>query len=375
MKILYVSVHQILEFDEIRMFHDLGYFVFPLGVYFGGKTSEPFRPNIEFPPSLSEHLDIFERLGGKYGYARPATDQIIPREFIELFDVVIVMHDFDFLEHHWPALSAAKVVWRSIGVGVQEYEHRVKPLRDKGCRVVRYSPTEQLAVGYAGHDAIIRFGKHDPASQWAGGEQQILTFSHYLPQRFPREYEFYAAATANLTTVLCGDGNTGLAGAAGIVDFETQMRLLTHSSIYFYAGGTFIPYTLNFMEAWMIGIPLVATDCRAVYPPEQCVFADVPNLIKSGQNGFLVSTPDQASGLFRDLMADPAMAKEIGDRGAADARAHFSAAVIGPQWRAFLERLVASPSRCDPNLVEVTPPARLKSLLRRFRIGKTAGRT
>lgn len=336
MRILYLSVHQVLEYDEIRMFQDLGHFAFPLGVYFGGSPVEPFRPPLHFSSPFEDMLAEFQRLGGVYRYAAPADQQVIPRSFVEQFDVVIVMHDLDFIERHWSALSAAKVVWRSIGVGTEQLEPRVAALRSAGMLVVRYCSTEQIASRYAGHDAVIRFGKvEDDIPVWQGGEAQVLTFSHLFRQRFPVEYAFYVEAVAGVTSKLGGTGNEDVPGALGIVDFATQQSLLTTSSLYFYGAGTFIPYTLNFMEAWLSGIPLVALDCRAVYSEPQCRFAEVPTLITSGVDGYLVRSPEEARRIFRDLMADEGLARRIGAAGAERARAHFSSRVIGPQWQAF----------------------------------------
>ena len=45
--ILYYSVHEPLEFDDIRLFRRLGHCVFPLGAYFPlGMYTNPFRPPI-----------------------------------------------------------------------------------------------------------------------------------------------------------------------------------------------------------------------------------------------------------------------------------------------------------------------------------------
>lgn len=337
MKILYIAVHQVLEYDEIKIFQGLGHFVFPLGVYFGGTAVEPFRPALQFGAPLAEMLADFHRHGGRYRYGAPADEQVIPREFVEQFDAVIVMHDLDFLERHWAALSATKVVWRSIGVGTEQFEPRVAALRAAGMLIVRYCPTEQSASGYAGHDAIIRFGKaDDEVPVWQGGERQVVTFSHLFRQRFPIEYAFYETAVGGLLSRLGGAGNEGVPGSTGIVDFATQQHLLTTSSVYFYAAGSFIPYTLNFMEAWLAGIPLVAVDCNAIYPEAQCKFAEIPSLIRSGTDGFLVRTPDEARKTIVDLMGDDGLARTIGAAGAQAAQRHFSSRVIGPKWQAFL---------------------------------------
>jgi hypothetical protein len=339
MKILYYSVHQILEFDEISLLQSLGHEVFPLGTYFGGTSSEPFRPIPQFPHDLSEDLAVFQATGGRYRYGAPAAEQAISRAFVERFDAVVVMHDLDFIELYWEALSATTVIWRAIGVGTQLFEPRVAALRSKGLKIVRYCPTEARADGYAGHDAVIRFGKIDHSNSWIGGRPELLTFSHAYRQRFPVEFDFYMEATKGLSALLGGAGNEDVPGALGIVDFDTQNDLFAHCAAYFYASGSFIPYTLNFMEAWLSGIPLVAINCRTVYPEEQCRFSEVPDLIRHGVNGFLVSTPEEASATFKAIIEQPELAKAISAKGVEAARSYFSSEVIGPKWQALLNNI------------------------------------
>jgi len=333
MKILYVSVHQILEYDEISIFESLGHDVFSLGSYFGTAPSEQFRPVPPLMPALADYMTMFEALGGVYKYGAPASEQVIPRAFAKLFDAVVVMHDLDFIETHWDAFAGIPVIWRSIGVGTDLFEPRVAALRVRGMKIVRYCPTEVGAEHYAGHDAVVRFGKVGADYSWIGNRPELLTFSHAYRQRFPAEYDFYVAATEGIPALLGGASNEGLPSALGIVDFQTQNELFAGCAAYFYASGSFIPYTLNFMEAWLSGIPLVAIDCHGVHAPEHCKFAEVPTLIQHGVNGFLVKTPEEAKEVFRTIQNDPLLARSISVAGASTARSLFSSEVIAPQWR------------------------------------------
>lgn len=348
MNILYVSVHQVLEYDEISIFHDLGHEVFPLGLYFGGIPAQPFRPAIPFGPWLAETMREFEALGGQYRHGAAPEEQTIPRAFVERFDAVVVAHDLPFIRHHWDALSATTVVWRSIGVSTEMLEPEVAQLRDRGVVVVRYCPTEQLARHYAGHDAIIRFGKRDAdIPTRTNGDPRILTFSLLFRERFPREYAFYVKSTGKLPTALGGAGTEALPGGLGLIDHETQRALLSTCAAYFYCAGTFIPYTLNFMEAWLAGIPLVALHCRSVYPAEQCRLAEVPLLLTHGEDGFVVRRPSRAASVFRALGQDEDLAREIGARGALRARSLFSSSVVGPQWQRLFDSF-GLPARSGP---------------------------
>jgi hypothetical protein len=340
LRILYVSVHQVLEYDEIRLFHSMGHYVFPLGVYFAGMRQEAFRPELALGSDLASDVARFAEAGGKYQYGASAQSQIIPESFVRSFDVCIVMHDPDFFAAHWPVISNIPVIWRTIGVNTLMLENVMRPYRDAGCKIVRYCPTEQLANNYLGHDAIIRFPKIiSDFAEWQGDERRVLLFSHDYKRRFKQEFEFFIQATSGLPYMIGGALNEELEGAAGILTFEEQNSLLQRSQAYFYAAGSFIPYTLNFMEAWLSGIPVVAVDCRALFPDYQCQFAEVPLLIESGTNGFLVSTPEEAHGVLQQLMSDKDLARRVGSAGRRRAQELFSSGPIIDQWAKLFSTL------------------------------------
>ena len=87
MKLLYLSCHSILEFDELRIFAALGIDVFSFGTYHNPKKiDDPKRPTLDLP----YHPDL-EALCAK-------TDQSdIPQEVIDWADVIVCMHKPDWL--------------------------------------------------------------------------------------------------------------------------------------------------------------------------------------------------------------------------------------------------------------------------------------
>ena len=341
MNILYVSVHQILEYDEIRMFQKAGHVVFSLGVYFGFKASQQFRPELPFGDAERRMMAVFEASGCSYEYGSPIPDQILTDSFIDQFDIVLVMHSIDFIEHHWNTISRCPVIWRTIGVNIEAEEERIAPFRAKGCKIVRYSPMEALAKYYAGHDAVIRFGKFpNDFAPWTGEAKQVVLFSMAMKARFPAEYEQVAESLQGFPHVIGGAHNQDIPNAVGVVPYEGQLDLLRKSRIYLYGAGTFISYTLNFIEAWMSGIPVIVLDGRSVLPADYFRFAEVTSLINGGTSGMIVTSVSQAKDVIAYLLDNIELAGAIGTNGRAAATAIFGVENISKQWNEFLATLV-----------------------------------
>jgi len=338
MNILYYSVHQILEFDEIILLRQSGHFVFPLGAFFDHTPAQPFRP----APALGEQMELFRRkfdeMHCSYRYGASAEDISISPDFVSLFDVCIVMHDFGFIKKHLFNKCSIPVIWRSIGVSTEYHEPDANWFADHNGVIVRYSPREAACNKYAGHGAIIRFAK-DPSIYlpWLGLEKHALLFSHDLKIRFPEEAAFIYDVIRDISFVLGGKGNEGLAGSVGVIEYVEQIRRLSRARLYFYAAGSFIPYTLNFIEACFSGIPIVALDCRSIYRAEMCKFAEIPSLIERYGCGILVQSVAQARDAIEHIMDDCDAANQIGDKGRRMAINLFSYDVIAPQWEAIFK--------------------------------------
>ncbi|WP_156677780.1 glycosyltransferase [Sphingomonas profundi] len=328
MKILYVSVHSVLEDDEIRMFKRLGHDVFPLGVNFGFQAVEPFRDPIPFNEGEHALLDRFHALGGRFRYGAPyAAETIVPAAFVELFDIVVVMHDLEMILRHWPALSVRPVVWRTIGQNIEGLEETASRLMGQGLNIVRYSPVERRAPGYCGETALIRFAKHeDDYGPWLGHSDHVLTFANLFRQRYPAEAEAYGQIVAGLPTMLGGVGNEGMDGAVGLLTPEQQKIHYDACRGYLYCSGREVPYTLNFMEALMTGMPVIACD----FAPRGAYY-EVPELLADGA-GIVATNVAEARDAIVRLLEDRDFADETSRLGRARAVALFGQAHVSRQW-------------------------------------------
>ncbi len=331
MRILYLSVHQVLEYDEIRVFRRLGHEVFSVGSYLHEEPNFPLRPALDLGENHGELLRCFQVMGCTYD--RSLTKCHVTEEFVTLFDIVIAMHDIETVARLWPALSVRPVVWRTIGQGLGLPEQTAQRLRAMGLLIVRYSPNEMLSDDYIGADALIRFCK-DPSdfAPWQGRERRVVSFVNMFAQRYPTDCVRYGRVTNGLEHVLGGLHNEGLPGAIGAVDAKRQLALLQESRAYLYLSGGGVPYTLTFIEAWMAGIPVVMLEDMA----SRSRFDEIPVLLRDNESGIVARSEAEARSALEALLADDALARRIGDAGRADAEALFGWDAVGQQWRALL---------------------------------------
>jgi glycosyltransferase involved in cell wall biosynthesis len=332
-KILYLSCHSVLEYDELLLFHEMGLDVFSHGAYSDPlNQSDGMRPEITGLPHDPKLLEIFRRT---------SKEQMTP-ELVEPFDVVIVMALPQWIENNWKVLEGKRVIWRCIGQSNPRVEERIRPFRRKGLQIVRYSPKEATLPGYAGHDAVIRFYK-DPQmfAGWTGQEEAIVNFTQSMKNR-GREcnFAFYKRVMRGLPHKLFGPNNEtiGESWAHGSVSFERMRHELQSHRAYFYTGTYPASYTLNFIEAWMTGIPVIALGPGHGNDPEffGSDLYEAADLISHGRDGFWSDDETELRQIFQDLLSDVAYAKAVGDQGRQKAIAIFGKETIKRQWEDFL---------------------------------------
>lgn len=337
MKILYLSCHEILEYDELKLLSELGHEVYSLGAYThpGGQEARkrPPLPNLPYDPHFIE-------LATRY-----TQDNLHP-ELLEMVDAVIVMHVPEWIEKNWAVFEpfiqrGGRLIWRSIGQSVPHQERMLKKYRDAGMEVVRYSPAEQSIEGNIGCDAMIRFGK-DPEefSNWNGAQSQVINFTQSMKQRAAFcGYEITKAATRPFPTKIYGPGNEDLGElAGGLLSYDMQKQALRDNRVYFYTGTYPASYTLSFIEAWMTGIPMVCVGHGHGNGPDfsrQRTY-EIPELIANGVNGFFSDDVKELQEIIKRLMDDHDYAKKIGFMGRQRAIELFGITEVKDRWQKFL---------------------------------------
>ncbi len=341
-RILYLSCHEILEYDELMLFHELGYPVFSPGSYLvPQREGEGFlRPGI---PGLTYDPNVVEQYN-RIGAAHPGQDgkNFLTKDFVDNFDVVVVMHVPEWIERNWEAMKHKRVIWRTIGQSVASTEARLAQYKAHGLQIVRYSPQEAYIPHFAGQDALIRFYK-DPTvyGNWVGARPQVITFAQSMQQRGSHcNYALFESVTRPFPRKLFGPGNNQPGFGMGPISWTQQVQELRQARVYFYTGTQPASYTLNFIEAWMSGIPVVAIGPQygnaEVWRNHNLY--EVHNLIKHGQTGFVSDSPSVLRNCVGVLLKDRSLATRVGEAGRAEAIRHFDKSMIRSAWESFLGR-------------------------------------
>lgn len=339
MKILYLSAHSILEYDEIKLFSEMGHDVFSMGAY-QNNQGDGKRPPLT---TLTKNLHLQD-------IAIQCSKENIHPDIIEWADVVISMHnpkipdnepEQPWIVNNWHKMKQKRVIWRSIGQSTESIEHELKPYRDEGLQVVRYSPLEDNIPGFIGSDAMIRFYK-DPEEYtgWNGKTKEALTFAQSMNDRGEFVYPgVYEKVMKDVPGGLYGRNNDRFAQNRGEVTYEQQLGLYRSHAAYFYLGTYPASYTLTFIESLMTGTPVVAIGPKlADLGHFHQKTYEIPNLIQHGVNGFIHDDIKELRACIKELLTNAELAKKISEAGRRTALSHFGKEQIKDSWRLFLQQ-------------------------------------
>lgn len=332
MKLLYLSVHAILEYDECKLFNELGIDWFSLGSYIDPqKPVDPIRPALDkkVNPDL---LSI-----------APMRDKLT-KEFVDNFDVIVIMHgntpDGNWIEQNWSVMRHKRVIWRTIGQSTGHLEKKMEPYRADGLQIVRYSPREEYIPNYIGKSAMIRFYK-DPQEfdLYNGAEKQVITFAQNIISRGEYcHYELFKEIVGDLPGKIYGPKNeeTGQYNG-GFLTYEEMRQKYRDSRVYLYLGTQPASYTLTFIEAWMTGIPVIALG-PALFESNEISRSlyEIGDLINNFVDGICANEVDVLQKSVVKLLEDPELCKAIGREGKKKAIGLFGKETIKSQWKQFL---------------------------------------
>ena len=343
MKILYLSCHEILEFDEVSLFNELGLDVFSPGAYVEPNNPGDFslRPGIPDLVYDKKEVELFHALG------KPGINnkELLTKEFVDRFDVIMIMHIPKWITKNWEVIKDKTVIWRTIGQSTLDVERILAPYRKKGLKIVRYSEKERTIPNYIGEDAVIRFYKNaDEFKNWNGDTEQVINITQSMSlRRVPCNYDMFLKATEGFPRKLFGFHNEATGNInGGALTYEQLKQELRNSRVYFYTGTHPASYTLNFIEAFMTGIPCVCigsghgnmpsrSDCANLY--------EIPNIITNRKNGFYSDNIQELRDFIQILINDKNYAKSISQNGRAKAIEMFGKEKTKEQWKEFWEGL------------------------------------
>lgn len=332
MKLLYLSCHAILEYDELKIFEELGIDYFSLGSYI-----DPRNPVDSIRPALHKEVD-------QHLYSTAPMREAMPKEFTDQFDVIVVMDGSpapEWIGNNWENIKHKRVIWRTIGQSTQGREAAMKKYKDERLEVVRYSPREEQIPGYIGREALIRFYK-DPEEfkDWNGNSPEVITFAQHMKAR--GEFcnaDFYEQITRGLPAHVFGPKNEDFGALnGGFMTYEDMKNKMRDARVYLYTGTQPASYTLSFIEAFMTGIPMV---CIGSGHANSLNIAgslyEVSDIIENGINGFISDNADELRGYCNDLLNNKGLAENISIKARRRAIELFGKDGIKKQWKEFLK--------------------------------------
>jgi glycosyltransferase involved in cell wall biosynthesis len=357
MNLLYLGSHAILEYDQVRLWSDLGYNVFSIGAYTNPHAPEvdtrPALPEVPYHPQLHQLvIESRERHAGQpAGY--PVIDWAkydLHRGLIDWADTIIVdCFPESWIASNWGRIRDKRVIWRTIGQSGPDTEATMQRFVSQGLQVVRYSPNERVIPGFAGESALIRFGK-DPADWhgWTGywtvyrndlgpvigatgkGEPFVGNVTQNMAERGEAcGLDRWKAATAGLAAVPAGPGSEALAGVGSLV-YDQMRDYLRGIRAYLYVGTVPASFTLGLIEAMLTGVPVVSVRWQTSLDWLFRLWEADTILPRGGADVHVAATN---LGL---LLKHHDMAKRWGDENRERAIELFSAETIGRQWLDFL---------------------------------------
>lgn len=342
MNILYLSCHEILEFDELSLLSEIpGVAVRSIGAYADPTTDKAMRPAIPTMQFSEEHMEWI---------ADYEPNHILDRRFLDWADVIIYMHLPKHLMQSKEVLDDFKgpIIYRSIGQSSDSVEILLQRFKDRWgdrFKIIRYSPNEIHHINYAGCDGIIRFYKDSVEYQgWKLPDKPtVLMALQAAPERGTfGKFEQMADATEDFDRILIGPRNEGYSHRMRTFypSYKDYKKFLQTTGVLFYGGMIPASYTLTFMEAMMSGMPIVALD-KHLWVSEHAGWCnpdvyEVPELIDAD---CVVHSWQEVPFVLQKLLDDPDRMWRVSHTNRLNATMLFDKINVDKKWRVLLNRL------------------------------------
>lgn len=352
-RIVLLLAHEIEEYMQTLLLHELGHEVFSIGAYI--RPSRPgatgtLRPPLPQVPEHPALVAAVERLaeGQPEGFdPQMAAKADLPAEVIDWADIIICHHlEHTWLAPQWHRIRHKRVIWRTVGQSTHGNEWMMQPLRRDGLQIVRYSPKERNLPEFAGEDALIRFWMDpDEWHGWTGEDATVTNITQSLYRRSLEDdgrtlkpaggqwtnWQFWEMATSGLPRTPAGPESEVL-GGPGALPLAEMQALLRRARCYLYTGTQPASYTLGLLEALMTGVPVVS-----IGPTWHAMFPYSTQLFEGHELAPLWSDkPSEARRMLERLLSSPGEAAEVSAEQRERAVATFGKPTIMAQWREFL---------------------------------------
>jgi len=370
MRLLYIPCgHPLQEADDCLMWDRLGIEWFSTGYYWN--TDRPGDLPCITRPTLGENdkeirrqfADIYQKattihsdksknqIGKKNkDYTGTTVKNVweLTPDFVSNFDAVLVAHFAKTVLSNWHSFNGASVMLKTFGMHDIHDECLIQNIRRYGAVSIRNSPTEHIRnpSAFGGMDACIRGSvvrdEHE-ISGWTGENKSVVMFSN--------NYNTTVGTNSRLQNVnkLCSRISypVNIYGAAsqqrlsqgspfihGFASHKQKIEMLQKSRVCLISGTPGANNTYSFVEAWIMGIPVVCFGPR-LWGSTSC---EIPELVENGVDGFYADTIPQLADCINMLMEDHDLAKRVGEAGRKKAISIYGRDVLAQQWRSLFEK-------------------------------------
>lgn len=365
MRLLYVSHgHPLQEADDCLMWDKLGIDWFSTGHYIDSEKPG-ILPRI---PHKIRHDLIEELQRGVCQLDQNSSGPTIIRrhqqfasntnvknvfkfttEFLTNFDIVLFNHDVGNILSNLRAIDESKVrvMLKLFGMHPVRFEKEIYDLRTKkGVYIIRNSSVEHMRIPensdieFGGCDIVIR-GSIVPdehtVSGWIGNKKQVITLSNSMnhhPNIRRRYYcEIYDRINKRYPMILHGSDNDNEPLSGGFISEKAKIKLLKESRVSLCIGTPGSNNTYSMVEAWVMGIPVVAFSKEMWQSPAY----EVDQLIDHEKNGFIANSPIEASAYITQLMEDEELAQIISKNAREKAVSIYGRDVLVKLWKQVLD--------------------------------------
>ena len=342
-KLLYISCHEVLEYDELRMFTELGIDVSPIGFYFN--PQEPMS-NIRPPiPNLNINKDFaYVFMQTNPNYILPGLREIcglvkITKELIESFDIIYICYYPDIILKNDKTLFNDKmVILRTIAVPDEGLESMYAECLNRvpHLKIVRMSNLEKTVSNFCGYDmCITQTVDTNLYSGWHGTEPSVLTVNKYFKERNTDcGFNLYEEVTKSFKRKLIGVGNNDLPYAEDGVSQEQLLEYLKSHRVYFPGYSRPSPITYSFIEALCTGIPIVSMGKELGYEG-----LEYTNYIENGVSGFYSDDIKELKSCIHTLFVDYNLAIKMSVEARNIGMKYFDWSIAKDKWKRFFKHI------------------------------------
>lgn len=342
MKLLYLSCHEVLEAQELRIFTELGIECQSTGFFRKPQAQTNLRPLKHPLKQNDKYQELFEKTNPTYSLPSTIAGSGIVHltsELLDMFDVIYLTHYPNQILNYWHLLKGRRVILRTIAYPSVHLEQSYKILKkNTDCTIIRMSDTERNAPTYVGEDAIItQCVEIEDYDEWTGKIPQILTICKMFAKRnYHCMFDLYDSVTKEFPRKLIGSHNEEIPYAEKDTSFEFLKKNLSASRLYFSTCSKPAPITYAFIEALCVGCPIVSIGPLLGNDSGVATFG-AHNYIENGISGFWSDDVSELKTYFQILLDDWDLAKKMSIRAKEIGINTFSYQIIKEQWRQILK--------------------------------------